>query len=456
MAKRIGIVSAIGPSRRNGVVYGLVGSTPAQSASISELALYDKVEAEGGMLIKTGTASAKEYRETLEKSIKALGLGANAKKLELAGRPYRAQAKLLIPRLIGAAAELAKALVSSAPMVVRFHSDGDGISGATALYRAISRMQEKLGAVEPAITWNMNKRIAYGEDELNEDRMFFGAWKSAERPVLLITDFGTSPDSVRALEALREAAVIIMLDHHPPYEGFPRSAASHYINSWDLGADSDFTAGLLSCLLAEILCDVDVEDLKAASLLSDYSTYADKGSAAVSKTALILDFLAASGSQVKPAGIDAVLGDRERRDETAMRAKSMQDEALAMGLKTMRSYRSRSGINVYVLDFGHIAKLGLDFPPPGRLGSILQRELESRNGANTVTIIYSKSRISVRISGGVVDSVRILDVIARIKKSADFEFSGGGHTKAAGIGAESSHIKDIVDTLLLELGVEKR
>jgi RecJ-like exonuclease len=451
-----GIVSAATLIRRGGMQYSIIGDAPLQLCSVLELDLYDKVEIDNGVVLRRSKAGEQEYEALLQKQIGDMHIGANAKRIELKGRPYRAQAKALLPRLAEAAAVLARAIMTGAPVIVRFHNDGDGASGAIALYRAVACLQARFGIGEDAIAWRMNKRIAYSTEELYRDRMFFNSWKSVEKPVLLVTDFGTSPESVQALEAMQEIATVIVLDHHPPYQGFPRHVVSIYLNSWDFGAGSDFTAGLISCMLSELLCKTDVEDLKEASLVCDYSVYA-KGDAVAKKDALILDFMTVSRSDsVKPAGMNAVLTDKEKRDEVFMRASNMQEEALTEGVKNIKSYRSGAGINVFVLDFGHIAALNLEFPPLGRLSSILQKHMESLNNLNTVTIVHSLSNISIRVSSDAADKVKILEVIARMKKSVDYELSGGGHVRAAGISVNSTHMSEIVNMLLLELGVERR
>ena len=438
------------------MLYSVTGNVPLQLSSVLELELYDKVETEDGTVLKHSKASEKEYGALLQKQVRGLRIGANAKHIDMKDKPYRKQAEGILPVLSEAASALARAIVTGAPVIVRFHNEGDGASGAVALYRAAECLQSMFEIREPAFSWRMNRRIAYGTEEFDRDRMFFSQYRSIEKPVLLITDLGTSPESVQALEAMQKTATVIVVDHHPPYPGFPRNAASIYVNGWDHGADSDFTAGLLSCLLAELLCKVDVEDLKEASLVCDYSTYA-KADAASKKDALILDFLTVSRlDSVKPAGINAVLTDKERRDEVFMRASGMQEEALAEGVRSVNRYRTRTGINVFVLDFGRIAALNLEFPPLGRMAAVLQKRLESLNSLNTVTIVYSRSNISLRVSGDIADKVRMLDVISRVKKSVDYEISGGGHIRASGMRVDSSRMQDTIDLLLAELGVEKR
>jgi len=456
LAKDEGIISAMTLVRKGGTLYSVLGGAQAQVSSILGMELYDRIGIKEGTAIGTGRASEQEYKAMLQKSVRSLRINANAKSVEFGGKPYGAKAKAMLPRLAEAAEALARALVTGAPVVVRYHNDGDGASGAVALYRAVSGLQAKIGVIESAVSWRMNKRIAYGVDELYRDRMFFDMWKSVEKPVLYVTDFGTSPESVDSLRKMKETATVIVIDHHPPYAGFPRDAASTYLNSWDLGADSDFTAGLLSSLVSELLFKTDVEDLKDASLICDYSTYARDDENA-RRNALVLDFMTYSRTEsASPASMNAVLTDKEKRDGTFMRANGMQEEALAEAMKRIKSYKSSAGVNVFTLDFGHIAALDLEFPPLGRLSSILQKRVEALNGMNAVTVVYALANISVRVSGKVADKVRLLDAIARLKSSVDYPVSGGGHMKAAGVSVDSSHMDEIVGRLLFELGVAAR
>ncbi|MGD0729263.1 MAG: hypothetical protein ABR981_04260, partial [Candidatus Micrarchaeaceae archaeon] len=219
----------------------------------------------------------------------------------------------------------------------------------------------------------------------------------------------------------------------------------------------NFTAGLLTCIFAQIIADVYVEDIKEAALVSDYSTYADYSDENAKKNSILLDYLTSTEkeSHGKPKQMDFIITDREKSDEVFSHAKEMLDESIDIGIKNVKSFRSEKGTNIFVLDFEHIAKMQFDYPLPGRYSSKLQDHMESMNNGNTITIVHYGNYISVRVSRDISDSVKLLDLIEKMKIDTKGAVSGGGHKQAASIKANKDNIKEVTKLLLAELGVRQ-
>ena len=285
----------------------------------------------------------------------------------------------------------------------------------------------------------------------------FSSPTSTEKPVVLITDFGTSPESEDAIKLADGICDIIWLDHHLPYQEFPRKRIKHYINAFDFGGDSSFTAGLEACIFAELLSGIDASELKAASLISDYSAYADFKDANAMRVSLILDFLTStSTSYSKPKQMDIILNDSEKSRSTFTQASTSMEEAINAGIKGIRKYKGSNGANICVLDFGHIAKLDMAYPLPGRYSSKLQNHIETENGGSTITIVHYGNYISLRISKDLAGSVKLLDLIERLSVATKGAISGGGHQQAASIKTTAEKMNETMHMLLVELGVKSR
>ena len=443
-------------------VYTILSDRVAQLKSSLVLDLYDSIsvdsfdpEACNDVKIR-GASNKADCERIISRCIKRLDVARNAKRIELKGRPYAEVASDAMPKLMDAAKEFLRCFISGAPVVIRFHNDGDGFSGAIALYRALEELQSKLFINERSVFWHINRSIAYTLESAYEDLMFFSTYKSVEKPLMLITDFGTSPESTEAFDRIRDSCKLIWIDHHLPYEGFQRERASHYINSWDFGGDSNTTAGLLTCIFAQIIGSIDTEILKQASLISDYSEYADLGNMEARKLSLVMDFLTSGKSKydsqgTTPKQIESIIKDRERFEEVFGFATTLLDEALEVGLKNIRSYRSGQ-VSVHVLDFGHIAKLGFSYPLPGRYSSKLQEHMEALNNGSTITVIHYGNYISIRLSHDISKQVKLLSVIEKMKESG-VALSGGGHSEAASIRIDGKNIQDALRSLLNEFGV---
>lgn len=443
-------------------VYTVVSDMILQIKSNMVLDLYDRVsfdrlDGERKDVKIDGSVKKEEYNDIIGACIGRIGIDRNAAAMDTKSTPYSGVIGKAVPELVGAAGVLARCFLSGAPIIARFHNDGDGFSGATALYRALTDLQERMFGNERNVIWHMNRSIAYTLESAYEDGMLFNGYKSIEKPLMLMMDFGTSPESMEAMNRMSGTCELVWLDHHLPYEGFPIGSFTHYINPWSFGGDSNTTAGLLACALARVMDSVDVELLEQASLISDYSEYADLGNRDAYKLALVMDFLTSGKSRydsqgATPKQLEAITNDKERFEEVFGFATKLLDDALAVGLKNIRSYRS-GAINVHVLDFGHVAKLGYSYPLPGRYSSKLQAHMEALNNGSTITVIHYGSYISIRESRDISDRVRLLEIIGRLKESGD-AVSGGGHSEAASIKIGEKGTQEVMKALLAEFGVK--
>ena len=436
-------------------MYCVLSDKAVQIKSNMQLALYENVKiSDGKVELLEEKSTEGDYENIMAKIIEAAAIDSNSKSIDLNDKQYSEAAKKLMPELKKAAELLCRAFISGAPIVVRFHNDGDGSTGGIALYRAFAALQKKFFDGERNISWQMNRSIAYTLESFYTDKMLFDSYESIEKPVVVITDFGTSPESNEAIKSANGICDLIWLDHHVPYGEFPKEMIKHYINVFDFGGNSSFTAGLLTCIFAQVLSNVNVEDLKQAALVSDYSTYADFSNQKALKDSIILDYLTSSTNEMygKPKHMDSILSDPEKSESTFRIANGMLEQAIATGIKNIESFKNADGINICMLDFSHVAKLKLDYPLPGRFSSKLQDKLESKNGGKTITIVYYGSYISLRSSGDIT-SVNMIEIIDKLKESTNGAVSGGGHKQAASVRTDREHIKEVTKLLLKELGI---
>lgn len=435
--------------------YNVIAEKVQQLRSDSQYELLDSLRISGAKTDRIGQSDEDYYNSRISELIKGLEMGENIGQIDIKNKPYEGVAARIMPELAKAAERLARAFISGAPIVVRFHNDGDGSAGGIAIYRALSEIQGRIFESERNVSWQINKGIAYTTESFFADSMLFESYKSVERPLLVITDFGTTPDSVDAIKAARGVCDIIWLDHHTPYEGFPREMINHYINVFDFGGDSNFTAGLLTCMFSQVIARIDLSQLREASLVSDYSAYANRDDKRAARDAAILDYLTSNRDDLysKPKQMDAVLRNDEKADETFRYALGLLEEAIKVGVQNIRRYSGTDGINICVLDFGCIAKLNIGYPLPGRYSSRLQYTMETLNKGNTITLVYYGSYISMRASNDTREHVNLLEIIDRIARSTSNAVSGGGHLQAATIKAGKGNIDDVLKLLLIELGV---
>jgi RecJ-like exonuclease len=380
--------------------------------------------------------------------VKASEIKATAKIVIKGSREsYGKPAAKMAGDLSKAAALIMKSFISGAPIIVRFHGDGDGVAGAISLYRALGRVVDIGLSAERQVSWQLNKDVVYSKEAFYSDKLLFSSYKSVERPLLIIIDFGTHIDSNDSIAMTEKLCEVLWIDHHTLPEGFNPGKKALYINPFNYGSDSRMTAGLMASLIAQIM-GADCRDMMEAALISDHSACADYANMEAKKAALVLDYMisrrdADSGTLRK---IDALVGNKANLEEAYAKVGGMMDDAIATGGKVMKKYKTAEGVNVYVIDFRKV-RSG-DYPMPGRFSSEMQYRMEQTTGKVAVTVVYYGNYISVRVSKSISKVVGLIGIIEQMKEETSGMVSGGGHMEAASIKAGSYDTSNVVNMLL--------
>ncbi|MGC8547618.1 MAG: DHH family phosphoesterase [Candidatus Micrarchaeia archaeon] len=363
----------------------------------------------------------------------------------------------LWPSVVEAAKQFLIKIYYSAPIIVRFHNDADGASGAYALYKAL----ESLGH-DANVVWLMHKSIAYSESDAENDLLITNDYDSLEKPLLFITDFGTSQESNSGISLVSERFDIIWLDHHPIPKDFAWTRLAHYINPWLFGGDSNFTAGLLTSIFACSFSKINVDEIVQASLIGDYSTFS-KPTENSRNLATILDLatsdthlVSSQKDNLTPEIIDSLLSNEKKKSELIAYAESRISDMLDEAIEGIKIHKAPKG-NIYVADFEKIRGESEErYPLPGRFASKLLDKIEELDTTDSVVVLHFGSFISLRSSKGLRDRLNLLTVIERVKEKYGSHIeSGGGHLSAASIKlADTVNKKGIIGEIVEEIKKE--
>ncbi len=360
-------------------------------------------------------------------------------------------------KICSAAELLLKKAALGSPIVVRFHNDIDGASGAYALFSALKSLGLDGGwfDVEVNIKWIMNKGVYYRREDALSDTMLVRDTESASKPLLFIIDFGTATASNPGIEEALKTFEIIWLDHHPLQEGFNGKHLENYINPWSFGGDSNYTAGFLSCAFSHSFSDSDTSVIEEASLMGDYSDYSNP-TAESEKMAAILDIITsdpkiAIGRGIEaptPEHINSILSDSGKSSELYFYATSKMSEMVDRAIPRLKKV-SAGDAKIYTLDFEPIKIEETRYPLPGRFGSRLLSEISK--GKGSVLILYSGPYISVRVTKDISARLKLLRIISAIKESEpDVVEDGGGHEAAASIKLRDKNFRREVAAALIK------
>ncbi len=345
---------------------------------------------------------------------------------------------------------LAHKLTIGAPIVVRFHNDIDGASGAYALYKTVRFACETSEhiAYKPNITWRMHGSVSYSREDATADVLTCNNYECMEKPLLLILDFGTSDESNAGLEVAKSRFDIVWLDHHPIIEGFEGRKLDHYINPWNFGGDSNYTAGFLTCVFAKTLANIDTRDIEEASFIGDYSEHS-KPTVASRKLAALLDLvtsdtrvIAGIKGNLTPADIDAVLGDRAKSEELIAYAENRVSEMLDLAIGSVKIYKAGK-TQIYVTDFNDVRINEQErYPLPGRFASKLLGRIEELNRSPCILLLHFGSFVSARMSKKLIGKVELLRVLDAVRSDfPNYVESTGGHSNAASIKLKGEEMK---------------
>ncbi len=413
----------------------------------TEPRIYESVGAEHTM-----AEGKKAYAKFMSSLVSKAGLRKRAKKVVMECRKeYGKPALPMAADLAMAAERIMRAFISGAPMIVRFHGDGDGAAGAMALQRAVNGLVAAGLCPERQVSWQLNRDVAYSREAFYSDRLLFASFRSAERPLLVIIDFGTNIESNDAIGMTEGYCDVVMIDHHTLPQAFNPGKDSIYINPFNHGSDSRLTAGLTASLVGQII-GMDCSDLMEAALISDHSACADYRNMPAKKAALVIDYMItrreSDSSSLRK--IDSLVRDHRRLEESYAKISGIMDGAIGKGANLASRYRTSDDIDIYVIDFGKVRDG--DYPPMGRFASEMQYHLEILTGRPTITAVYYGSYISVRVSKSVSAKVGLIGIIEKMGEESAGAVGGGGHMEAASIKAGRHEISGVLQTLLDKLG----
>ncbi len=355
------------------------------------------------------------------------------------------------PNLAGAAGLLLHKLFFSSPIIIRFHNDADGSSGACAIYRAIDSLYQKTGAINGP-RWIMHKGISYRKEDAESDKLFFNGFSSYDKPLLIMVDFGTSKDSNEGVKAMNEHADIIWLDHHPLQEDVECQKLKYYINPWNFSSDSNYTAGALASIFASIFSETDVKEFIYSSMIGDYSDYRVKYEQA-SDTATILDMLTSdpeiigSSDKISPKELlNAING--TKRQELLTFAKVTLGEVIDNSMKESKRYVTQNGMAIYVLDYEKV-KPESRYPLPGRFSSKFMERLEEDERSGVIVMVHAGFYISIRsnVNSGSINIKRAIEEVSQSRPNLIESY--GGHEYASSIKVTDKGYKTEVITLLV-------
>jgi len=373
----------------------------------------------------------------------------------------------LKPKIAEAARKILTARKLGRFILLRFHGDADGVSGAMALTK-LCRMY----AIQ------QNSAVYSVKDAMKD----LAQIHYETMPLVIILDFGSSDESAEGIQLLKASgAEVLVIDHHPCGEKIKKNS-DLFVSPWIVddaqnaehetfgpepktlnakqktGDPSQYPAGYLAVEVARAGGlnneNYEVEPLSRISCAGDKSGIM-KIDEKDKERALVLDYMASySGFGNNLDFYENIMKKPELFQSMLLQAKEKIEQIYESVGKTAK-ITEESGIKIVSIDLEKLAKKH-EFPSKGKIATRVFESTQhecSNTGKPLVVIGYGGGSVVFRVNeDAVARGIEANRIIEQIKESMpDFAETGGGHAKAASVrvrdGFEQNVAKEAVEII---------
>jgi len=346
-----------------------------------------------------------------------------------------------------------KEIIQTKEMVVRFHTDADGVSSALILKKIL-----------PSNTMFLAQRFAtYGEKQLEHD---LALMYPRENHVLILTDVGSGKGTSKSIQTLKSFKIkTVNIDHHPSDEGETANFDIR-INPWDILKShnpSRYTAGYLCGLVAKAIIEKgkikrltenkklvnEINLLMGISLFGDNSTLKTKTNKLAEKLSIIIDINTAK-KKYNLGFYEKLIENKELINEEWIKVEELIDSVISASKNNVKKY-DLGYSNLFVVDLDPIYK-ETKFTARGKMLDMLfanYKKQDKTKKQNIIGVGYTNTGIMFRIDEKVPKELLADVLLKRLKETqGEFILSGGGHPHASSLQTKHGFVKSVVDQIV--------
>lgn len=368
-----------------------------------------------------------------------------------------------------------KAILDNQPIMIRHHSDSDGINAGLAIEHSCSTLMKKIGINPDFNILRSPSRAPYYDitdafkDIIMIKKVIEG--HGQKKPIIIVLDNGSTPEDIFGLRTMKSLGFeTIVIDHHNPVVIENKKTSvdpylSLHLNPYLEGLDSTTCAGMLAYELARWICEdysnpclpaiAGITDRSDVEIVDMYVSKSGKSKNELEKIGIAIDFIS---YQLKFAPGKGLYEELYNNPELV----KIINEEVRKGVKTQLEstlpYLRTHNINGVVLSTIDLEKYTMKFkyPTPGKVvGMIHDIAIIDKESVPVITIGYLSDMIIVRANEPVLP---VNNIIERLRKDIpNAQVEGGGHECAGAIKFIPAHLHDIIENIkkqLMELKFE--
>jgi RecJ-like exonuclease len=371
----------------------------------------------------------------------------------------------LRPYFYKIAKRIRKAVLENQSIMIRHHSDSDGINAGMAIEHSCRMLMEKIGVNPDYNLYRSPSRAPFYDisdvfrDVVLTKRIIEG--HGQKKPLIIVLDNGSTPEDVFGVKTLKSLGFeIIVIDHHNPVvienkKTLVDPYISLHLNPYIEGLDSKTCAAMLAYETGRWICeDYSNPALPAVAGISDrcdiketeeYIKKSGKERKELEEIGTAIDFIS---YHLK---FDAGKGLFEELYKNSEFVKIINEEVrkgVETQLESTLPYLRTQDINGVILSTIDLEKYTMKFkyPAPGKVvGMIHDTVIVGKENTPVITLGYLSDMIIVRATKPVLPVTKMMK---RIKKDLPHSHvEGGGHECAGAIKFTSAHLNDILENI---------
>ncbi|MEM3369860.1 MAG: DHHA1 domain-containing protein [Candidatus Micrarchaeia archaeon] len=354
--------------------------------------------------------------------------------------------EMLSSSIYEAAKYIKEACVLKRPIIIRYDTDQDGLTGAVSLFYAL-KDHYNIKFVPQSFPF-------YNRLDFEEDKRYIENLEAKHLPPVLVTvDFGFNPESEEAYRLAKDYGFsILVIDHHPPQKPAIKELFEAIVSPWlfNIKNPSSYTAGLLATEIAKRIGNINektADKLIRISLTADRSKIYNPSKYDLKDAEAVGYFIGTSAYENNIVQYAKAIEDEEMLDFAYAQSQEKIQTFLEKAKNTTKS-KTINGITFFFVDVTKYIKKG-SYPNKGLAANIMADLLGNRK-TPTVTIVYTGRNISFRLNQAALEfGLDLSKAISKLKSEMlNGIESGGGHKAAAALRLKQGYLKEALDKIV--------